>query len=822
MSRHLLNRSAAVAMSVAMLFGTVSNVFATVSTDQPDYSPGSVVTISGDNSNGAGYLAGETVDVAVSGPNGYASSCQGTADANGAWSCQVTLSPDVSAVGSYSYTATGATSGVTETGSFTDGAPVFYPTSADRTANTNSTTGFKQGDTVYVGLPGFVFATNRSYRIDVYTVASPSATDAPVASSACFDGGTPTTTFDYTLPLAAAVGPAHTVSLNRWNADGGLCSGNPNNLNSTDFRVVTLKTYSDSGCTTEANSFAPSDPIYLNGDGWPTNGPGTLQLAVLISGPGPTSYSYAGSDRPQTGTTGVWDRCLRYPLSGTPNHNSGTWKATVSTGGVITTQTWTVTSPNAAPGAPGKPSGTSPTQGGFTLSWTAASDYGLPNPPATLTYELQGHRQGGLFATVATGIGTNSYAFGASTPLEGTWVYQVRANDSALNGPFSATSDPIVVDRTAPTFGSCPAAGPFTYGQNGGSVSVGPISASDLALPDSSSGSDVDAGASTLSGSVNTSSVGTKTVTFTAVDNAGNSATKSCDYVVGKATLTVTASSPADGVYGDAVPTITPSYSGFVLGQGPSDLTTQPTCSTTYTQVATSVPGDYPTSCSGGVSSNYDFSYLAGTFHVGKAPLQVTADNQSKLLNAPNPTLTITYGGFVYGQGPADLTTQPTCSTTATQFSPVGTYPITCSGGVSGNYAFTYVPGTLTIRFQVCYLYDTTKSFKAGSTVPIKLYLCDYLGNGDFSSPGVVVNALVLFKLDPKAASTLEDSGFANPDSNFRYDATLGPGGGYIYNLSTKYPSPALGVKNALTTGTYVLCFTVDGQFGYSVQFDLK
>src|SRR6266542_4771935 len=127
MSRHLLNRSAAVAMSVAMLFGTVSNVFATVSTDQPDYSPGSVVTISGDNSNGAGYLAGETVDVAVSGPNSYASSCQGTADANGAWSCQVTLSPDVSAVGSYSYTATGATSGVTETGSFTDGAPVFYP-----------------------------------------------------------------------------------------------------------------------------------------------------------------------------------------------------------------------------------------------------------------------------------------------------------------------------------------------------------------------------------------------------------------------------------------------------------------------------------------------------------------------------------------------------------------------------------------------------------------------------------------------------------------------------------------------------------------------
>ena len=44
--------------------------------------------------------------------------------------------------------------------------------------------------------------------------------------------------------------------------------------------------------------------------------------------------------------------------------------------------------------------------------------------------------------------------------------------------------------------------------------------------------SDLNAGLSTLSGSVDTSSVGTKSVPFTAVDNADNSATKSCDYKV--------------------------------------------------------------------------------------------------------------------------------------------------------------------------------------------------------------------------------------------------------------------------------------------------
>jgi hypothetical protein len=93
---------------------------AAVWTDKADYSPGEVVTINGDNSDGAGYAAGETVQVDVSGPSGYTSSCNGVADSSGAWSCQVTLNADASAVGSYSYTATGQTSGVSESGTFTD------------------------------------------------------------------------------------------------------------------------------------------------------------------------------------------------------------------------------------------------------------------------------------------------------------------------------------------------------------------------------------------------------------------------------------------------------------------------------------------------------------------------------------------------------------------------------------------------------------------------------------------------------------------------------------------------------------------------------
>ncbi|HWQ24311.1 MAG TPA: hypothetical protein VNK94_09430 [Gaiellaceae bacterium] len=103
---------------------------AAVWTDQQDYAPGSVVTISGDNSDGAGYLAGESVVVNVSGPNGYEASCEAVADENGAWSCQVTLWDSELAVGEYTYTATGQTSGATESGTFTDGGNLDYlPTS---------------------------------------------------------------------------------------------------------------------------------------------------------------------------------------------------------------------------------------------------------------------------------------------------------------------------------------------------------------------------------------------------------------------------------------------------------------------------------------------------------------------------------------------------------------------------------------------------------------------------------------------------------------------------------------------------------------------
>jgi hypothetical protein len=77
--------------------------------------------------------------------------------------------------------------------------------------------------------------------------------------------------------------------------------------------------------------------------------------------------------------------------------------------------------------------------------------------------------------------------------------------------------------------------------------------------------------------------------------------------------LTVTASSPATLVVGAPVPTITPSYSGFVPGEG-AGLVSGMTCGTTYTTAST--VGTYPSTCSNASAPNYSMSYVAGSVRV--------------------------------------------------------------------------------------------------------------------------------------------------------------------------------------------------------------
>jgi outer membrane protein assembly factor BamB len=109
--------------------------------------------------------------------------------------------------------------------------------------------------------------------------------------------------------------------------------------------------------------------------------------------------------------------------------------------------------------------------------------------------------------------------------------------------------------------------------------------------------------------------------------------------------------------------------------------------------------------------------------------------------------------------------------------------------------------------YGLCLLYDPFKIAKSGSTIPIKLQLCDGSGS-NLSSAGIVLHALSIRKVSDGTSGSVDDSGRANPDSDFRYD-----GGGYVFNLSTK----------GLPGGTYVLNFTAGNDPSiYQLQFQVK
>ena len=119
---------------LAMFFGPLASVRVQAFTDtnQEDYAPGSVVTVYGDNRDLTApyvYQPGETVVVTVTQPvSPDPLTCEAVVadDGLGSWSCQLQLSSDPAyAVGLYTYTTLGLTSGTTESHSFMDAAPVF-------------------------------------------------------------------------------------------------------------------------------------------------------------------------------------------------------------------------------------------------------------------------------------------------------------------------------------------------------------------------------------------------------------------------------------------------------------------------------------------------------------------------------------------------------------------------------------------------------------------------------------------------------------------------------------------------------------------------
>ena len=139
-------------------------------------------------------------------------------------------------------------------------------------------------------------------------------------------------------------------------------------------------------------------------------------------------------------------------------------------------------------------------------------------------------------------------------------------------------------------------------------------------------------------------------------------------------------------------------------------------------------------------------------------------------------------------------------------------YTIAYSYGGDTNFNSASGTGTLTISYGAVPLYDQTKAARSGSTIPIKFMLTNAAGM-DISSASIVVTAVNIVQTSTNATTDVQDAGNSNPDNNFRFDATLGTTGGYLFNLKT----------TGLGTGTYDLIYTVQGDpIAHALMFQVR
>ncbi len=313
---------------------------------------------------------------------------------------------------------------------------------------------------------------------------------------------------------------------------------------------------------------------------------------------------------------------------------------------------------------------------------TAPYSYALASGsslPAGLTLNASTGLIGGTPSAAVTGQSFSIVATDSSTgagPYSGTGTYQLSISKALLT--VTANSNTIAYGQTIPAY-----------------------TASYSGYVNNDTASTAFTGTPSLT-TTPASPVNVGTYPVTAATGTLTSANYSFSYVngavtIGKATLTVTASSPTV-TYGAVVPAITPSYSGFLNGDTANVLTTVPSCTTAYV-TSSAVGSSSSTSCSGATAVNYSFSYVNGAVTVGKAMLTVTASSPTVAYGAVVPAITPSYSGWVGTDTASVLTATPTCSSTYTTTSTVGShYPSNCTGAAAANYSILYVAGSVTVN----------------------------------------------------------------------------------------------------------------------------
>jgi hypothetical protein len=680
---------------LGLMLQVSGTAFAYVTTDQPDYAPGSVVTISGDNSDGAGYLPVETVRVDVAGPNGYTGTCDATTDDAGAWSCQVTLAGAEAAAGSYSYTATGLNSSVSQSGTFTSSAPAptIEPTvtaTPEPTAAPTSTPSptpppppFIQSDKAdyYMGETVTLASGNWQPGETVHLFVNDDQWQSWYLNVDVQADATGTFTYQFQLPnwfvatyKVTATGAVSGVAMMTFtdsprigsvtvgSQTGTLTYGTVGNATYTVTPVRqgngtvngTLSVISGLPAGVTA-SFSP------NSGTWTSNGSNafpsfTLTLATSSSTPA-GSYTFTvraadGSDTAtNTGTLTIGQRPLTVSATASNKTYDGITAASVTLAdNRVSGDTFTVSYTSATFVDKNVGTGKTVTVNGISILGGASANYALQNTTATTTANITAR------ALTVTATGVNKV-------YDGTTSAAVTLSDNRVAGDLFTDS------YTSASFSD------KNVG-NGKTVSVSGISISGT-----------DAGNYTFN----------------------TTASTTADITPRPVTVTADAKSKT---YGTADPTLTYQITSGSLASGDS-------FSGALTRVAGETVGTYAIQQGTlGLNGNYALTYAGANLTIGERPVQITADAKSKTYGEADPGLTyhITSGSLVTGDSFSGAMTRAAGEN-------VGTYAIQQGTlALSSNYALTFVGADLTITKRPITVAADAKSKVYGDADPALTY----------------------------------------------------------------------------------------------------
>jgi hypothetical protein len=511
------------------------------------------------------------------------------------------------------------------------------------------------------------------------------------------------------------------------------CTAGPTTLNCPYGTQFALAAKTDATDTSLAISYRISGPATLNGTTLTATGVGTVSVTAYQFGnaqyasAAPVSQNFTVTQAPltvaatsQSITLGNKAPTPTYTITGFENGDTLDGVVTGQAAATITSSTGAVIAV-----------GSTPSIGAYTITLTqntlsAGANYKLNFVNGTLSVTGSGSQTiqfGGLSnvtygitpimlsatsldaqTNAATGLSITYTASGPATvtgnllTITGAGAVAVTANQPGGEGYQAATA-------ATQTFTVAPATLTVTAGNE--SVAQGATMPS-LASDYSFSG--------WVNGDTSSSVSGTPTITTTAADtstigtysiNIDKGSLSSANYTFSlvNGTLSVVNGQPQTISF-PALPSVT-------YGVSPIALFAKASSGLGVTYTVTSGPANMAgsvlsitgagtvtvTATQSGNSTYAPATAVSQSFAVNPAPLTVVVANVTRVNDTANPAFTYSLTGFVYSDTQSSATSGlPTMTTTAAPGSPVGTYPITYTGGLSAaNYSVTSLPGTLTI-----------------------------------------------------------------------------------------------------------------------------